>query len=148
MSAQPTNRNQPITIDPVIIVHINMLIVPSAAVFAFGTLQIFIDRDLRATLSLGGARFPSAHAPANHCCFNGAAGIHALPCAAAPSAQEWNDIRADVILAQELKRLVRWWYAFMNEGIDALLPRCHANSPYSKVYDDFERSNRRVPSRA
>jgi len=51
MSVQPANRNQAITIDPAIIVHINMLIVPSAAVFAFGTSRKFIERDLRAALS-------------------------------------------------------------------------------------------------
>lgn len=75
-------------------------------------------------------RFPSTRAPANYCCFDAVAGIYALPSAAAPSAQEWNDTRADVILAKEFKELVRRWYAFMNIGIDALLPCYHSGLDY------------------
>ena len=74
---------------------------------------------------LRGTRFPSTHAPANYGCFDAAAGIRTVPGAAAPSTQEWNDIRADMILAKELKGLIRGWYAVMSEGIDALLPCCH-----------------------
>jgi hypothetical protein len=51
-----------------------------------------------------------------------------LPSTAAPSAGEWNNIGADVILAQKLKRLVRRRYAFMSEGADPLLPCRHAIS--------------------
>jgi hypothetical protein len=49
-----------------------------------------------------------------------------LPSTAAPSAQEWNDIGADVILAKQLKRLVRRRHAFMGEGTNSLLPCRHA----------------------
>jgi hypothetical protein len=40
---------------------------------------------------------------------------------------EWNDIRADMILAKDFKGQIRGWHAFMTEGIDALffvLPSC------------------------
>jgi hypothetical protein len=73
-----------------------------------------------------GTRLPSTHAPANDCSFDAAACIHALPSAAAPSAQEGNDIRADVILAKKLKGLVRRRLAFVTEGADSLLPCRHA----------------------
>src|ERR1700686_1325861 len=69
---------------------------------------------------------PSRRAPAKHCDFDGGACRHALPSTALPSAQERNDIGADVILAQELKRLVRRRHAFMSEGADSLLPCRHA----------------------
>lgn len=67
------------------------------------------------------------HAPANHCCFDGAVCIHALPRTASPSTQERNDIGADVILAQQLEWLIRRRHAFMSEIIDSRLPRRHAN---------------------
>ena len=44
-----------------------------------------------------------------------------------PSAQERNDIGADVILAQELKGLVRRRHAIMGEVADSLLPCRHAS---------------------
>src|ERR1019366_6815444 len=37
----------------------------------------------------------SARAPANDRCFDAIASINVMPNAVAPSAQEWNDIRAD-----------------------------------------------------
>jgi len=43
-----------------------------------------------------------------------------------PSAQERDDIGADVILAQELKGLVRRRHAIMGESADSLLPCRHA----------------------
>jgi len=67
-----------------------------------------------------------ARAPANDRCLNGGVCRHALPSAALPSAQEWNDIGADVILAQELKGLVRRRHAVMGESADSLLPCRHA----------------------
>src|ERR1700724_2670004 len=69
---------------------------------------------------------PSARAPANHCRLDGGACRHALPSTALPSAQEWNDIGADVILAQQLKGLVRRRHAVMGESADSLLPCRHA----------------------
>ena len=69
---------------------------------------------------------PSARAPANHCCLDGGACRHALPSTARPPAQERNDIGADVILAQELKGLVRRRHAVMGEVADSLLPCRHA----------------------
>jgi hypothetical protein len=47
------------------------------------------------------------------------------PTTAAPSAQEGNYIRPYMILAKNLKRLVRGRLPFMNEGVDPLLPCCH-----------------------
>jgi hypothetical protein len=69
----------------------------------------------------------STNAPANYCCFDALACIHALPNAVLPSTQEWNDVRTDVILAKNLKRLVSGWFAFMDEGIDTLSPYCHGD---------------------
>ena len=69
---------------------------------------------------------PSTRAPAKHCCFDGRARRRALPNTALPAAQEWNHIGADVILAQELKGLVRRRHAVMGEGADSLLPCRHA----------------------
>jgi hypothetical protein len=45
---------------------------------------------------------------------------------AGPSTRERNYIRADVILAKDLEGLVRWRIAFMNESIQAPLPRGHS----------------------
>src|SRR5580700_1644423 len=69
---------------------------------------------------------PSRRAPAKHCDFDGGACRHALPGTARPAAQERNHIGADVILAQELKGLVRRRHAIMGEVADSLLPRRHA----------------------
>ena len=69
---------------------------------------------------------PSRGAPAKHCDFDGGACRHALPSTAVPSAQERNHIGADVILAQELKGLVRRRHAVMGEVADSLLPCRHA----------------------
>jgi hypothetical protein len=38
---------------------------------------------------------------------------------------EGNYIGADVILTKKLDWPVRRWFAFVNEGIQALLPCCH-----------------------
>jgi hypothetical protein len=51
--------------------------------------------------------------------------FHILPVAAAPSTWEGNYIGADVILTKKLDWPVRRWFAFVNEGIQALLPCCH-----------------------
>ena len=69
---------------------------------------------------------PSRRAPAKHRDFDGGACRRALPSTALPLAQERNDIGADVILAQELKRLVRRRHAIMGEIADLLLPCRHA----------------------
>jgi hypothetical protein len=82
--------------------------------------------ECRGSARLPGTQIASTLAPTNHCRFDGVAGIHALPSAAPPSTQERNNIRADVILAKELKRLAGRRYAFVNEGIDSLLPCRHA----------------------
>jgi hypothetical protein len=65
------------------------------------------------------------HAPAKYHGLNAPVRDHASPPAIAPLAQERNDVRADVIFAKDLKRLVGRRGPFMNEGIDALLPCCH-----------------------
>ncbi len=80
---------------------------------------------------LGGfscVQFPSTHAPANDCSFDWAAGIHTVPSTATPSAQKWNDIGADVILAKNFKRLVRRRNTLVSEGVDSFLPCHHAVS--------------------
>jgi hypothetical protein len=66
-------------------------------------------------------RFSSKDAPANHCRFDTSTGSYALPGAVIPPTQEWNDIRADMILAKEFKALTWRRSAFMSEIIDALL---------------------------
>jgi hypothetical protein len=71
-------------------------------------------------------QFSSTHAPANDRRFDRAAGIHTVPSTITPSAQKWNDIGADVILAKKFKRLVRRRNTFVSEGVDSLLPRRHA----------------------
>ena len=53
-------------------------------------------------------RLQDTYTPADHCCLNGRACRHALPSAAPPSTEERNDVSADVILAKELKGLIRW----------------------------------------
>jgi hypothetical protein len=61
-----------------------------------------------------------------------------VPSAASPSAQKWNDIGADVILAKKFKRLVRRWITLVSEGGDSLLPCRHAVS-ISPVVKEFVR---------
>jgi hypothetical protein len=80
---------------------------------------------------LGGfscVQFPSTHAPADDCSFDWAAGIHTVPSTTTPSAQKWNDIGADVILAKNFKRLVRRRDTLVSEGVDSFLPCHHAVS--------------------
>jgi hypothetical protein len=60
----------------------------------------------------------STHAPAEDCSFDWAAGIHTAPSTATPSAQKWNDIGTDVILAKNFKRLVRRRNTLVSEGVD------------------------------
>jgi len=72
----------------------------------------------------------SARAPANDRCFDAIASINVMPNAVAPSAQEWNDIRANMILAKDFKGQIRGWHAFMTEGIDALFSCCHRAFDY------------------
>jgi hypothetical protein len=69
---------------------------------------------------------PSALAPADDYCFDWALGFHTVPGTVTPPAQKRDDIGADVILAEKLKRLVGRWDAFMREGPDSLLPCRHA----------------------
>jgi hypothetical protein len=76
----------------------------------------------------------STHPPADDRRFDWAAGIDTVPCAGRPSAQEWNDIGADVILAKKLKRLVRRWNTFVSEGVDSYLPGHHARLFIPAVY--------------
>ena len=45
-----------------------------------------------------------------------------FPYAIAPPAREWNHIGSDVILAEDLERLVVWRASLVNEIVDALLP--------------------------
>jgi hypothetical protein len=48
-----------------------------------------------------------------------------LPRAVAPSAKKRNDVRADVIFAQNLQRLINRRRAFMIEVVNAFLPGDH-----------------------
>ena len=67
----------------------------------------------------------NALAPAYDHGFDARSRFSIPPITATPSTQEGDYIRPYVILAKNLKRLVRRWFPFMNEGIDALLPCCH-----------------------
>ena len=49
-----------------------------------------------------------------------------MPGAATRATQEGDNIRADVILAKELERLVRRGLALVSERIETLLSCCHA----------------------
>jgi hypothetical protein len=64
-------------------------------------------------------------APAYNHGFDTRARYSVPPITAAPSTQEEDYIRPYMILAKNLKRLVRRRFPFMNEGVDALLPCCH-----------------------
>ena len=77
---------------------------------------------------VSGVQLPSTHAPADDRRFDWAVGIHTLPRAATPSAQEWNDIGADVIFAKKFKRLVRRRKPLVSKGVDSVLPCRHAVS--------------------
>jgi hypothetical protein len=57
--------------------------------------------------------------------FDTRAGYGIPPITAAPSTQEGDYIRPYVILAKNLKRLVRRRFPLVNEGVHALLPCCH-----------------------
>jgi hypothetical protein len=70
-------------------------------------------------------RFSPTRTPPDHRRFDAPTRSYALPNAVIPSTQEWNEVRTDVILAQQFKGLIRRRYTFMTEGIDALLPCCH-----------------------
>ena len=74
---------------------------------------------------VSGVQLPSTHAPADDRRFDWAVGIHTLPRAATPSAQEWNDIGADVIFAKKFMWLVRRRNTLVSEGADSLLPCGH-----------------------
>src|SRR5271163_1519244 len=50
--------------------------------------------------------------PTNYRSFDAPIGFYVLPYPIAPSAQQWNDIRPVVILAEYLKRPVDWWRSF------------------------------------
>jgi hypothetical protein len=68
----------------------------------------------------------NACSPAYDHGFDALARFHVLPTTATPSTWEGNYIRADVILTKKLEQPVRWWFAFVNESIHALLPCRHA----------------------
>ena len=68
-----------------------------------------------------------ALAPAYDHGFDARARYSIPPITATPSTQEGDYVCPYVILAKNFKRLVRRRYPFMNEGIDALLPCCHAS---------------------
>jgi hypothetical protein len=68
---------------------------------------------------------PDMLAPAYNHGFNARPCHSVPPITAAPSTQEGNYICPYVILAKNLKRLVRRRVPFMNEGVDALLPCRH-----------------------
>jgi hypothetical protein len=82
-------------------------------------------------------------APSDDRRFNWSAGLHIVPSAASPSAQKWNDIGADVILAKKFKRLVRRWITLVSEGGDSLLPCRHAVS-ISPIVKEFGARIRRA----
>jgi hypothetical protein len=65
------------------------------------------------------------YAPAKYRSLNAPVSAHASPRAIAPLAQERNNVRADVIFAKDLKRLVGRRRPFMNKAIDARLSCCH-----------------------
>ena len=91
--------------------------------------MLALKRESGVSIVLGVARFDNAAkprpAPANYSSFDAVACFYTLPKASTPSTQKRNHIRADVILTKQFKGLIRRWYAFMSEGIDALLPCCH-----------------------
>ena len=60
--------------------------------------------------------------PTNHRSFDASAGFCVFPQAIAPPAREWNHIGPDVILAENLERLVVRRASLMNEIVNALLP--------------------------
>src|SRR6202040_879421 len=60
--------------------------------------------------------------PTNHCSFDASAGFCVFPYAIAPPAREWNHIGPDVILAEDLERLVVRRASLVNEIVNALLP--------------------------
>jgi len=67
--------------------------------------------------------------PAYHRDFDALAGVGVGPVITSPSTGERNKIGADVILAQDLERLVRGRRAVVSELIDALLSCGHFEPP-------------------
>ncbi|MFZ0527104.1 MAG: hypothetical protein WAM40_15980, partial [Xanthobacteraceae bacterium] len=67
----------------------------------------------------------STQAPADDRRFDWAAGLYILPNTVTPSAQKWNDIGADVVLAKKLQRLIGRRNALVSEGVDSRLPGRH-----------------------
>jgi hypothetical protein len=67
----------------------------------------------------------NACSPADDHALDALARFHILPITATPTTEEGNHVRADVIFTKKLEWPVRWWLAFVNESIHALLPRCH-----------------------
>jgi hypothetical protein len=67
----------------------------------------------------------SRDAPANHCRFYASVRGQASPGAVAPSAKKRNNVRADVIFAQDLQRLISRRRALMIEVVNSLLPGDH-----------------------
>src|SRR3982074_546544 len=71
------------------------------------------------------ARPVDACAPPYDRGFDALARSRVAPITIGPAAGERNEIGADVVLTQDLERLVRWWCAFVRESVDALLSCCH-----------------------
>jgi len=78
--------------------------------------------------------------PAYHRDLDALAGIDVDPVITGPSTGERNKIGAYVILAQDLKRLVRGRRAVVSELIDALLSCGHFESPRYPASVVFERA--------
>jgi hypothetical protein len=81
-----------------------------AALFWRSTKSGFLNPLMRLGLAaaVGGqvyAWLSSRHTPVNHRRFDRPTGSYALPDAVIPSTQEWNDIRADMIVAKEFTAL-------------------------------------------
>jgi hypothetical protein len=74
-------------------------------------------------LYLINGRLPALVHPALALAFDASPGFCVFPYAFAPPAREWNHIGPDVILAEDLERLVVRRASLVNEIVDALLPR-------------------------
>jgi hypothetical protein len=75
----------------------------------------------------GSALSSSRRAPADHDGFYASISGHALPSAVMPLAQEWDDIRACVIFAKDLQRLIGRGRSLI-EVVDTFLPSDHGKT--------------------
>jgi hypothetical protein len=82
--------------------------------------------------------------PSNYHSFDASAGFCVFPYALAPPAREWNHIGSDVILAEDLERLVGRRASLVNEIVDALLPS-YQFFPLLKRRLAFEHKRRQAP---